>query len=118
MLRQRGYLGVREACVGLPNVYELLISPDRERHVGEDAASLAVSVLRRGHDAIERGQRLLVLEPRLSPPTGRVNRLRVLDHQSFIRAGAGSVEKLIDVPGVPSFTLICEANGESVSAVL
>src|ERR1051326_7750399 len=108
MPREAVDLRVGEAGLGLADVHQLVVAQHGEGVVGEHRAALAVTVLGRGDDAVERRQRLLVLQPRLAAAAGRVDRLRVLDHEALVRAGAGSVEELIDVRGVDDRRLIRE----------
>ena len=49
--------------------------------------ALAVADLDADDDAIERGQRLLHLQPAQAAPTRRIRAVRVLHHQPFVIAG-------------------------------
>src|ERR1043165_5503990 len=110
VLREAVDLRVGQTRVRLADVHQLVVAQHGERVVGEDRAAFAMAVLGGGDDAVERRQRLLVFEPRLAAAAGRVDRLRVLDDEPFVGAGAGGVEKRVDVRGVGDRRLIGETD--------
>ena len=99
-----GDLGVGQAAVGLADVDQSVAVgvAHREGVVAQDPVALAVADLDADDDAIDGGQRLLHLQPAEAPPAGRVDALRVLDHQALVapaaRIGEGGLDR-IDVGG-------------------
>ena len=89
-----GDLGVRQAAVGLADVDQLATGriANGERVVAQHAVTLAVPALHADDHAIDRGQRLLHLQPAEAAPTGRIGAARVLDHQALVASGAGGGE--------------------------
>src|SRR2546428_7123395 len=69
-----------------------------------------MTILRCRDDAIERRQRLFVLQPRLTATAGRIDRAGILDDQSLVCASARGVEQLVDVRSVADRALIGETN--------
>ncbi len=83
-------LGVGQAAVGLADVDEAIGRrvADGERVVAQDPVSLAMAHLHPDHDAVDRCQGLLHLQPTETAPTGHVDARRVLDHQALVPACA------------------------------
>ena len=108
MLRELIDFDVRKAGIRLPDVDELLVATHCKGVVGQNAATLAVSVLGGGDDAVEGRERFLVFQPRLAAAAGRVDRSRILHDQALVRARAGGVEQLVDVGCIADGSLIGE----------
>ncbi len=110
VLRQTFDLRIREARIGFSDVDELIVPANRKGHIGEYCPSFSMAVLRRGHDAIESGQRLLILEPRFAAPPRRIDGVRGFDHEPLVGARASGVEESIDIRAIARFRLNREAN--------
>ena len=110
VLRELIDLDVRQPRIRFADVDELLIATHCECVIGQHAAPLPVSVLGGRDDAIERRQRLLVLQPRLPSAAGRVDRPRILDDQPFVRPRACGIEKFIDMCRIANRRLIRGSN--------
>ena len=89
-LRHLGDLGVGQPAVRLADRDQPLALgvADRERVVGQDAVALAVADLDADHDAVDRRQGLLHLQPAEAAPAGRVAAVGVLDHEALVAPGA------------------------------
>ena len=88
-----GNLNIGQAGVGFADVQQFAIGIlHREGVVAEDASAAAVAKLRGGDDYVEGRKLAFQLQPCVAAASGRVERVRTLDHQAFVAALASGEE--------------------------
>ena len=67
-----------------------------------------MAVLRADHYAVQRGERLLQLQPRQSAPARRVQARGIFDHDSFIVPSASRLERRLNLLSRTGFADFCD----------
>ena len=95
-LRHLGDFNVGEAGISFPDIQQPVAVAHRECVIAQNADPLPVTVFHGSSDHIQRSQFALEFEPRFPSPSWAVRRGGIFNHQSFIAAGLGCFEELIE----------------------